>query len=116
MKRGYLPVFTYDSTGMLELASEGNIFFAFLPEGTGHLKRKFSSIYTRLRKANLMAETADGATEKISNLIDNPNAESVLLGIRGFADGIAFRNPRLITDLAHCLVSDPPGRPDKNRA
>lgn len=116
MKRGYLPVFTYDSTGMLELASEWNIFFALLPEGTGHLKRKFSSNYTRFRKANLMDETAHGATEKISNLIDNPNAESVLRGIRGFADGIAFRNPRLITDLAHCLVSDPPGRPDKNRA
>lgn len=115
-RNGFLPVFTYDSTGMLEVGTSRGVFFSFLPEGLGLVKTEFRENYRCLERAKLLSLEAEDAAHKIAELLTNfkSEREKYLAGVSGFLEGIALKNPALLRDLRSLLkksvlISEVPG-------
>ena len=67
LSTGVGAVFTYDSTGMLELGTSGLPFFSFMPDGLDLIRDDFLSNYEALRKEGLLSENPKIAASMISN-------------------------------------------------
>ena len=108
IETGRLVVFTYDSTGMLELASSGLPFFLFAPDGIDLIRPKFTRNYERLRTAKLLSEQPIEAAQFLQELINDNgklNSERITTAITHFSEGIVYYPTKKIRKLAR-LLSD----------
>jgi len=105
--RRFLPVFTYDSTGMLELAMSGQEFLAYIPDGLS-IHERFRSIYLGLRDSGVISLEPDDFMNSISTVsvqafrLNSKQLESIHL----FGDCLAKYNPRLIESIAGILRAE----------
>jgi len=102
-------VFTYDSTGMLELGSADIPFFFFAPEGLSMVKDKFQSNYRVLTESGLLSSEPAIAAKLIFEWINaspkeqirNKNAvRDFLGGISSYPDKKLFALRRILLDSA----------------
>jgi putative transferase (TIGR04331 family) len=104
-QKDWFPVFGYDSTGMLELASIGNEFFAYVPDGLEGIRRQFRDVYKHMEESKLISTCQDSALEALLEIRDAnfklslDQRESIAL----FASELATQNKSLIGDLAKIL-------------
>ena len=92
MSSGSAIVFTYDSTGMLEMGASGLPFFCFAPDGIELVKEEFLVNYEALERAGLLCRNPEECAQLISEWITAaPSlAASQLKEIESFTRGIAF--------------------------
>lgn len=88
LSRRLLPLFTYDSTGMLELSSRAKPFLVFLPEQLGHVNPEFSRNYDALREANLLAFEPETTLRLVKKALSNINRDDIRVTLRQFSRGI----------------------------
>lgn len=103
LRSGYLPIFTFDSTGMLEIGTSGGLFFFYPGDGIGHVKPEFSSNYEALSFAGVMESEPRLAASKIQSLSEGIRPEAAREGIKKFLNGIANLPPSPVMGLAHVL-------------
>jgi hypothetical protein len=103
---GQAPVFTYDSTGMLELASVGLPFFAFMQEGLGLIRQEFKTNYAHLEKSGLLSEDPVRAATLISSWVKaTPDSRKVQEeAVKSFSEGIVFYPARKLRSLSFLLL------------
>jgi hypothetical protein len=106
LKSRRAAVFTYDSTGMLELASVGLPFFAFLQEGLGLIRQEFKNNYRHLEKAGLLSDDPVRAAMLIASWVRaTPDIRKVQKGaVRSFSEGIVFYPASKLRSLSHLLL------------
>lgn len=106
LKSGRAPVFTYDSTGMLELASAGLPFFAFIQEGLKHVRREFIENYRLLEDAGLLSKDPIEAAHLIATWVRaTPEIRTLHeTAINGFSDGIVFYPTKKLRSLSSLLL------------
>ena len=106
-KKNWFPVFGYDSTGMLELASVGDEFCAYVPDGLEGIRRQFRDVYKHMEGSKLISVSPDSALKALLEIRDanfslSPDQrESIAL----FASELAIQNKSLIVNLAKILES-----------
>lgn len=90
IKRGSLVVFTYDSTGILELASARIPFFFFAADGVDLLRPEIREKYDALERAGLMSQSHLQASQMISQLLYKHRAHdsSITRAVSDFAEGL----------------------------
>ena len=105
LRSGHGVVFTYDSTGMLEMASAKIPFFAFIPDGLGLIRDQFKNNYEVLRKAGLLSEDPSESAELINEWISkSPNKRhDFQKGVARFAEGIVKLPTQRLRDLRRVL-------------
>ena len=104
LKSGMMPVFTYDSTGMLELATKRRPFLAFLPESLDHISPLFSGQYEALRSEGFIAMDPSSALHLILTNLRGFKSSCVNKAFPTFTDGIAYpTKARLVFDLPNAL-------------
>jgi hypothetical protein len=105
-KSGLLPVFTYDSTGMLELASKGELFFAHLPKGSYLVKERFASNYQSLQDGELMGVSPRQSALRIRRLLSELGSKEKIEIVESFASGIAFKNRSLLVEIKRLILEN----------
>jgi putative transferase (TIGR04331 family) len=92
LRAGEGIVFTYDSTGMLEMGTARIPFFCFAPDGLELVRSDYVANYKNLREAGLLSEEASEAANLIVKWINaSSQAKKLQLeGVRNFVEGIAF--------------------------
>lgn len=70
VREGYGIVFTYDSTGMLEMAASKLPFFFFAAEGLGMIEPEFKINYHHLDQAGLLETNARRASKLIKSWLE----------------------------------------------
>lgn len=106
LRLGRVPVFTYDSTGILELASTGIPFFAFIQEGLKHISDEFRENYRHLEDAGLLSEDPIEAAHLISSWVSSTPKMRKLQkeAINGFSEGIVFYPTKKLRSLSSLLL------------
>ena len=101
------PVFTYDSTGLLEFASHKIPFTAYIPDGLQNIRLEYRRNYLFLEEAGLLSENCAASVENIGRIIDCnfDLSASQTAALDQFCHGICFTNKRLIRDLRLSLKS-----------
>jgi len=102
---GVAIVFTYDSTGMLEMGTAGIPFFLFAPDGLGLVRQKFQANYDSLRSAGLLSEDSAQAGHLISTWISASQVEKNTQrdAIQNFTKGIAHKPKNKLRALRKIL-------------
>jgi putative transferase (TIGR04331 family) len=100
-------VFTYDSTGMLEMSALRQTFFAFLPEDLGLINENFKRNYESLRDAGLLSDSPIQAASWIADWVKSDSAKQIkyLHGIEEFSRGIVRTERHRVSRLRKLLVS-----------
>jgi putative transferase (TIGR04331 family) len=106
VRSGVGIVFTYDSTGMLELASAEIPFFCFIPDGLGMVKGEFQKNYQILSDAGLLSENPKISARLILNWIDKTkdSKEHYQTSMAEFVDGISFYPKNKLWSLRKLLI------------
>jgi putative transferase (TIGR04331 family) len=106
LKSGRPPVFTYDSTGMLELASAGLPFFAFMQEGLKHVRKEFIENYRVLENAGLLSDDPIEAAHLIGSWVRaTPDIRKLQKeAIKEFSKGIVFYPTKKLRSLSSLLL------------
>lgn len=100
-----LPVFTYDSTGILELGTSGGRFFFFASEGTHHVRPEFAPNYHALESSGLLCSDPREAANMIFRLISRGVSEKKFkVSVIEFLSGIAMRPRLLVFSLRRFLL------------
>ena len=88
---GMAIVFTYDSTGMLEMGTAGIPFLLFAPDGLGLVRQEFQANYDALRSAGLLSEDPAQAAQLISSWLSASRGQRKIQreAIQDFTKGIA---------------------------
>lgn len=105
LKSGFLPLFTFDSTGMLELASQLQPFLVFLPEKLTHIAKTFVPNYQSLLDDGLMALDTTSAHRIVLANLGARNENGIKSSLQFFCKGIV--NPfraRLPLELGKLLL------------
>lgn len=105
---GRLPVFTYDSTGMLELASSGLPFHLFAPDGLDLIRTRYRVNYEILEQANVLTEEPKACAEMIYRMTCDNSQQllgEITTAVKNFGAGIVFYPDRKIPRLARLLRS-----------
>lgn len=92
-------VFTYDTTGMLEMASSKLLFFSFVPDGLGLIRPEFQGNYEALRLAGLLSEDPVEAARLIRDWLEaSASQEAIQIqALASFAAGLVHApNKRLM--------------------
>ena len=106
LRSGLLPVFTYDSTGMLQLGTSGGYFFYFGADGLKHIKPEFAPNYLALESAGLLSCEPRNAAALIASLISGKvRREKISAAIKAFLGGIARRPRRPIASVRRILLN-----------
>lgn len=93
LRDGVGLIFTYDSTGMLELGVSNHSFFAFLPDGLGHVLPEYLVNYEALRQGGLLSSVPSEATFLIQEWVKASRpVEGYEAAVRNFISGIAVEN------------------------
>ncbi len=106
-QKEWFPVFCYDSTGMLELASVGDEFYAYVPDGLEGISRQFRHVYKHLEESKLISVWPDTAFKVLlairdSNFSLSPEQRK---SVAFFASELAIQNKSLIGNLAKIFHS-----------
>jgi len=106
-KSDSLVVFTYDSTGMLEMAAAGKPFFCFLPEGIDLVKEEFRANYAALQQGGMLSSNSIEAANQISTWIHSPEKllQERRISLRKFAGGLTKPTSSKIWKLRNILLS-----------
>lgn len=105
LARRMMPVFTYDSTGMIELATKRRPFIAYIPEALDRIRPMFSSQYQALSSEGFIATDPTSALQLILANLRGFNKSSVSKTFPRFTDGIAHPlRANLIFDLPKALA------------
>ena len=100
MRNGVGLVFTYDSTGMLELGVSNHSFFAFLPDGIGHVIPDYSANYEALQLGGLLSTDPSEAASRIDEWVKaSTPTRGYEVAVRNFIAGIARENRDKLADL-----------------
>jgi putative transferase (TIGR04331 family) len=99
------PVFCYDSTGVLEIASAKGEVFVFSPDGLDHVEPKFMANYETLRTNGLLETDPRLAAIAIIDWFNSSEPERYRNALQRFATGIVSRPTRLVAALARVLNS-----------
>lgn len=105
IRAGILPVFTYDSTGMLELAAEKQLFFAFLRDCMPEIRQDYLENYVQLEKVKLLGTDPASSAMMLESLM-NANKASLRKareGVRLFAQHVVHRRRWKVLALHHQL-------------
>jgi len=104
-KQGVSIVFTYDSTGMIELGVSKNDFFAFLPDGLDHVRSQYLPNYEALKRCGLLEENAEIASEKIEVWLQRRGkSKTYSAGIQEFTTGLAHKPLSKVRSLRSFLL------------
>lgn len=105
VKRGARIVFTYDSTGMLEMAPLGLPFFFFPGDSLAEVKAEYRDNYTSLRTNALMSEDPAQAAKLILGWLRASIHHQAQFGaaVEGFARGIATQCEHRVLAVAKVL-------------
>jgi hypothetical protein len=92
MSSGSAIVFSYDSTGMLEMGSSGLPFFCFAPDGIELVREEFLVNYGALERAGLLCRNPEKSARLISEWITAAPSlrASQLKEIASFTRGIVY--------------------------
>ena len=92
-KRGSLVIFTYDSTGILELASANIPFFFYAVDGIDLLLPEIRGKYAALEKAGLMSTSNEQASQMIPQLLSRHQSGDRLMtsAISNFANALVSK-------------------------
>ena len=90
LRNGSAALFTYDSTGMLELATSGGGFLCFPADGIGHVREAFSSNYKHLASAGILSEDAELIASAGQRILKHGFSNEDKKAIHLFSEGIAF--------------------------
>ena len=106
-KSGSLIVFTYDSTGMLEMAAARKAFFCFLPEGVDLVREEFRANYAALQRGGMLSSKSIEAASLISKWIQSPktNSPEQTNYLRKFSEGLTRSTSLKILKLRNVLLS-----------
>jgi putative transferase (TIGR04331 family) len=106
IQSGLGVVFTYDSTGMLELGSADVPFFFFASEGLGMVKDEFRSNYRALSEAGLLSSEPAIAAKMIYEWINaSPNEQTKKrIAVKKFLSGISFYPRNKLFSLRKILI------------
>jgi len=101
-------VFTYDSTGMLEMGTSGLPFFCFIPDGVELIKGEFRQNYAELERVGLLSADSGEAAPLISSWIkaDDVVRADQLKKLENFTSGIA-QYPKNKTLALRSLLTKP---------
>ncbi len=104
-QKNWFPVFCYDSTGMLELASVGDEFCAYVPDGLDGIRRQFRHVYKHLEDSKLISVRPDIALNALLEIRDSNYSLSPdqRASVAFFASELATQNKSLIGNLAKVL-------------
>lgn len=103
--RDFFPVFTYDSTGMLEFASVGAGFHGYFPDGLT-VNERFSPLYARLSREGVIStslgESLDNirATSECSFILN----DSQVGAINEFGSALARQNPMVVREVVDIVL------------
>ena len=103
-----LCVFTYDSTGMLEFASAGIPFFAFIPDGLDLVLPGFRLNYQYLADSGMLSETPEEAALMVTNWMSSQVATSGirLAGLKKFSEGMVSYPSMKLLKLRKLLTNE----------
>lgn len=98
-------VFTYDSTGMLELATSGITFFSYMTEGLALIDPLFAKNYEALAEVGLLSENPSDAAKKIAEWqTASPDLrQEQFRGLEAFCAGLALKPKNRISSLRALL-------------
>ena len=104
--RNYLPAFTYDSTGMLELASVRVEFLGYFPDGLA-INEEMRDVYQHLSEVGLISlELQDFlSTVKTISTQEFRLNDSQIGAIGNFGSILARSNPHVLEDVAEFIRS-----------
>lgn len=99
------PLFTYDSSGMLELACNGLDFLAFIPDGLDHVREELHPLYGELATSGVIATETDVALAGICRVIENGFSCDFAQkeAISNFSSRLAVYNRNVLSDIAGLL-------------
>lgn len=103
LRMGGAAVFTYDSSGMLELATSGGGFLCFPADGLGHISETFSSNYDQLVSAGLLTEDPELLASTGMRILKHGYSNGDKKAIQLFSEGIAFRRGNRAAAMAKTL-------------
>ena len=103
LRSGGAALFTYDSTGMLELATSGGGFLCFPADGIGHVREAFSLNYRHLASAGILSEDAELIASAGQRILKHGFSNKDKKAIRLFSEGIAFRRRNRAAAMAKFL-------------
>ena len=105
LKSGMGVVFTYDSTGMLEMGTAGIPFFSFVPDGLDLVRPNYRKNYEALVGAGLLSERAEEASVLISKWAQATKSERRMHeeAVRRFIEGISFYPKHKVLKLGKIL-------------
>ena len=104
--RNYLPVFTYDSTGMLELASVRSEFLGYFPDGLA-IREEVREVYQNLSEVGLISLELQDFLETVKTVSTQEFRlnDSQIGAIGNFSSKLARSNPDVLEDVAGYLRS-----------
>lgn len=104
-RKTWFPIFGYDSTGMLELASVGDDFMAFVPDGLDGIRTPFRQIYRELIDLQVVHLTAESAISTLLAVAESGYSLSgeQRRGISAFSSQLALRSKLLVPKVAGIL-------------
>lgn len=109
IRRSRLVVYSYDSTGVLEMLAANQPFICFWPNGWGHLVESAIPHYELLRKAGIFQESPEHAAAKIMAVWDDIPAwwlsSQVQQARRAFCEGYSRLTRSPVADLAKLLTA-----------
>lgn len=111
-----LMVFTYDSTGILEMAAAEIPFFFFAGEGLCHVSENFISNHEVLRRNLMMSADVEESASLLENILKRDSFSLRLdmsIAVLRFAKGIVFRPKKRIKKIRHVLVQAAESRLNK---
>lgn len=103
--RDFFPVFTYDSTGMLEFASLGAGFHGYLPDGLS-VNERCSPIYQGLKNVGVISTSLDQSLNSIRATSERGFElnSSQVAAINHFGSSLARQNPRVMDYVAEIIL------------
>lgn len=104
--RNYLPVFTYDSTGMLELASVRSEFLGYFPDGLA-IREEMREVYQNLSEVGLISLELKDFLETVNTVSTQEFRlnDSQIGAIGNFGSKLARANPDVLEDVAGFIRS-----------
>jgi hypothetical protein len=101
--KGFLPIFTYDSTGMLEIGTSGGHFLLFTADGLDHVLDNFAPNYEFLAEGELLGDEPVQFSNWIQRRLKQGFDSNDDLAVINFLRGIAFAPKSRVRGLAKIL-------------
>lgn len=105
VRRGSRVVFTYESTGMIELANSGVPFFAFITDGLHLIHRQFLHNFDALRQGGMLSSEPNEAATLIAELVSSRRASETRKFLADFLRGMAHINPKQFWTVRKILAN-----------